>query len=281
MATGEITGTALTETGDVIENAKVWAVNQETDAVYGPVTTDVNGEYVLDPPGGTYHVFAQAPDGSGGYLNARSSPGVTVESTIPDFFAPQSDELSRFTNTVSDAVIDDTTAIADVTTGLSLRFNYDSNGSNTFVGDTSGINDNVIDDGDTVSCLIRDEGGDDPAVVWYYGGDSDLYAAGIRTSGATANDLVIYEDGYGTSDEVAGNTDISVSTQTWYDLEIAVGSSKSVTVTLYEIDQTTGERQSSLGSAVHDHPDRGTAGNGFFASNNNVNGVAFQNGRFI
>lgn len=121
----DVTGPAVTLDGTAIEGAQIAVINNDTGAVLGETTTDVDGNWAITVSGGqTVHVLAEYDDGAGNLYQEHSKPFVAVESTEPAFW---SNALHRYNHDEgSGSTVTDTGAAGTLSDGTITGSVWDS-----------------------------------------------------------------------------------------------------------------------------------------------------------
>ena len=163
---------------------------------------------------------------------------------IPDsaVFHPDDNDLDNFQGDTGDFSIDSSPALPDLETGKSI------NGDGREISSTSGL-DSYPEQGQQFACyLYAESGGPTPAMTWAVqtaGSEDDMYNMFFREDD---EELEIRKRENGSSTPLAENTDVGVTDGEWYDLEVDWETDGTITGRIYDVDQSTGERQSELGS---------------------------------
>ena len=195
-------------------------------------------------------------------LSDDDSDSVTVEieSAISDSvvdWTNGSDDLGKFSGSTSEYDVNQNSPTID--SGWSLK----NTGSDDFIGsvDGDGLN-RYPEQGQRFACYAFDEGGI-PVVMYGVPDNSSLSGYGFWCRPSADNvRLSVYESG-NRNDII--NDGLSYEANTWYDLDVSWGTDNTHTISIYEVDQSTGERESEIYSeSVVDDTFAGELGVGFY-----------------
>lgn len=147
MANNDLRGTVTDSGGNPVQGATVVAFEQDNITNIASVTTDSNGEYVIDPSviegDGPWHVTARWDDGSGNQYNSLSKPYVSADIS-PNVAIIDSWESGDFS--AWDSVQTGWTTQSSFVTDGSLGARYSESQSDTITR-TSGV-DRLPEQGD-------------------------------------------------------------------------------------------------------------------------------------
>ena len=182
-------------------------------------------------------------------------------SAIPDTVVlPESDDLEHFEGDTGQYEInDDEPVIFTEVNNLSVKNTSGSSEEDRIVS-FSGL-DNYPEQGDTFSCFLREDGSQ-PLAIMLFGVqnyDFEFYGAGIADG---VSEFRLFKDGLGGGDTIA-STSVSLSTEEWYDVEVEWETDGTITARLFEVDQSSGERQSQMESISATDTDYSNGGVGF------------------
>lgn len=204
MADDDIRGTVTDSGGNPVQGATVVAFEQDNIANIASVTTDSNGNYVIDNSNlsgdGPWHVTARWDDGSGNQFNSLSKPYVSanISSAIPDsglvhrYDAQSESGASTFTDQQGSKDLSAGGGPSLVTDGINGNQSMFYDGSDDQHTDSSPIS---LGTGNayTVACVIEPESLSDRA-VYFNNGDGNNN--GIRFfDGSSQSEWRHYHDG--------------------------------------------------------------------------------------
>jgi len=91
--------------------------------------------------------------------------------------------------------------------------------------------------------------------------ENNFYGASFSRS----NNLIrLFKDG-DTGNEIVAEVSVSLSLDTWYEMEVEWYTNGDITLIVYEVDQSTGSRQSQIGSLTHNDTTYTSGGIGLYA----------------
>ena len=179
---------------------------------------------------------------------------------IPDSVVdPKENDLDHFSGDLGSFAIDDSSPVlSDVTAGKSVKM--DTGDANERIVSTSGLNA-YPEQGEKFACLVVDDQSDlGPLTIFGAQDASNFYGVEIH---ADNNRLAFYKDG-STAEDFEESVSVSISSGTWYDVEIEWLDDGSMTASVYDVDQTDGERQGdALESVTFTDTDYSGGGVGF------------------
>ena len=164
---------------------------------------------------------------------------------IPDsaILPPEEDSLTHFSgDTGGYAINDDSPIIWDEFNELSLK---KTSTSQQTIGSTSGLQ-NYPEPGDSFSFFVREGSGEPRSLfAWAVQDASDAVLGGSYgfRGEADNNQIVFVKDGSTVSSEP-----MTINSETWYDVEIEWETNGDITITVYDVDQSTGDRTGTVGS---------------------------------
>ena len=210
---------------------------------------------VTDPADATYP-YLRVQSQNNGIVAVTDTAGDDLPDSVVDW-TNGSDDLGKFSGSTSEFDVNQNSPTID--SGWSLK----NTGSDDFIGsvDGDGLN-RYPEQGQRFACYAFDEGGI-PVVMYGVPDNSSLSGYGFWCRPSADNvRLSVYESG-NRNDIIID--DLSYETNTWFDLDVSWGTDNTHTISIYEVDQSTGERESEIYSeSVVDDTFAGELGVGFY-----------------
>ena len=181
-------------------------------------------------------------------------------SAIPNsvIYYPEDNDLNEFSGDTGSYSIETTNALSDVADGRRLAAGTEAG---WLTLDEGIVGSPLPEPGDIFACYAYEIGNDDPQQRIAFGlQDSsgtqrDGYAVSFRPS--TNNIRLVKNPEEDSAGSIINDSTPDLDTDTWYDVEIEWASDGDITVTTYDVDQTTGERQSEVDSFTGNDDDYG------------------------
>jgi hypothetical protein len=174
---------------------------------------------------------------------------------------PESGDLDHFVGDTADFTIDDSTPV--LFNDLSLKQTTKADNETVAIGSNTGLR-NYPKAGQTVSGYVySNDGQTAPQFYWGVQTPTDLSSSGSHYSWFLdfrdgSQRIVIRVDG-----ATQSNSTISVTPETWYEVKLEWGTDGTIVVSVYEVNQNDGGRQSFLQSTTHTDSSYTNGGIGF------------------
>ena len=176
---------------------------------------------------------------------------------IPDSVVlPEENDLDNF---------DGDTSVFEIVSGRQVTGDFSLEGTPSFadnIRSQSGLN-RYPEPGEKFACYLQEIDNDAGVLAMFGVQDaSNFYGFGFRD-----DELVIHKDGFSVSDNIGGEEQVSgLSDGEWFDLEVEWQSDGTITLSVFEIDQNSGDRQNLLGDVSATDTDYSSGGVGFGSS---------------
>ena len=193
----------------------------------------------------------------GEYQEWRSTvDGQVISDIVGIVLKPEENDLDHFTGDTGGAEINSDSPI--LFDDLSLKAS--STGFQDRFISTTGL-ERYPEVENVFSVYTQVESGGQPGVLWGVQDYNNFYQVIISTSG---DEISIGKDGLHTHDDTIGGPEsVSLSDNTWYEIEVEWHANGDLIASIYDIDQSDGERQNELGNVTANDTDYTSGGIGF------------------
>lgn len=223
--------------GDVSSTVSIRSksITVTNNGVIGGDSTMTNGTLVHttdDDFNGADTLDGMAVVGSGVSADVVTNSSVGSQITIDDF---EDGDLSEYSGDVGDFTVDSDPPVIEGTNSLKVT---DPGGGVAIFSDSLG----TISQGDSVAWYVNTLDNNPPRTRFGAQDGINHYSVQHRPG---PDDLRLYETNGGTA-TVLSSVSVPLNTSTWYEIVVVWSEDGMITAIIYDVDQTTGERQGEL-----------------------------------